>query len=266
MRELRHMPALLALLLPTLNDTRDRSTLEYREWLGVLVEDIRRRGIRSPILVIREGRFFRVVAGETRRQAAILAGLERVPVMIVEGELTQFEKDCETLLENLMRHDLTEAEKAASLVGMLEENDLTPAKLARRLPVSEVEICRAIRINRVPDDLKALMGKGPGKLGPTIAAQLGRLETHDEMREVAKLYLGELRDRDGVVNEVNRRLGRKPPKQKPVRAVVDGVAIIIAERDAKRAVTAVATIHGQLEKIASNGGQIRDLPRLLKGS
>src|SRR5690349_3589121 len=52
--------------------------------LGALAASIRDHGILQPLVVVREGAGYRLVAGERRLRAARLAGLERVPVVLRE--------------------------------------------------------------------------------------------------------------------------------------------------------------------------------------
>ncbi len=262
-----HIFVFLASLLPLLNDRRNRNTAAYREWLGVLAADLAKRGIRNAIIVMREGKMFRVLAGETRRQAAILAGLEKVPVVILDRPLTKYEQDREQALENLMRRGLTKAEEGATYAGMMEETGMKAADLARDLGINADRITKATTSKHLPEDLLELLGMGEGKLGPSVAYQLGRLQSHDDMREVADKYMQGRLDRDHLVNEVNRRLGltRKETKEKPIKVSMGGVTLIIAVRDPRKVRSIVAIFDGGLRKLEEEKSDVAKLPETLRG-
>ncbi|MBC7239606.1 MAG: ParB N-terminal domain-containing protein, partial [Chloroflexi bacterium] len=50
--------------------------------LAGLAETIREHGVLQPLGVVREGDAYRVIYGHRRRDAAIVAGLDRVPCVI----------------------------------------------------------------------------------------------------------------------------------------------------------------------------------------
>src|SRR5438045_3979574 len=99
-------------LWPPESDARDRSTPAYLAWEQQLAEDIRKRGVLSPIHVMRQGERLVVLTGETRRRAALHAGLREVPIIIRDRPLSEAEMAMERLLENEMRADFTDAERA----------------------------------------------------------------------------------------------------------------------------------------------------------
>lgn len=90
-------------------------TLFDEDSLQELAEDIRERGVRSPIEVREkeDGRWL-VIAGERRLRAARLAGKSEIPAYI--EQLDDEAAEDAQLLENIQREDLTTADIAA-LIG-----------------------------------------------------------------------------------------------------------------------------------------------------
>jgi hypothetical protein len=91
----------IELLFP--NPGNPRKKFDEEE-LEKLTESIRQIGILSPLIVMKAGKGYRIVAGERRWRAALAAGLDEVPVIVRELTLEQeFEI---MMVENLQREDL----------------------------------------------------------------------------------------------------------------------------------------------------------------
>ena len=81
---------------------------------------------------------YRLIAGERRLQAARLAGLESVPVVVREAadsELLEL-----ALIENIQRADLNAIEEAMAYRRLIEEYGLTQEEAARRVGKSRVTV------------------------------------------------------------------------------------------------------------------------------
>lgn len=74
---------------------------------------------------------YEIVAGERRYQAAKLAGLDEVPVVI--REISDEDVFKLALIENLQRSNLTPLEEARGYRQLLEEKDLTQEELSKIL-------------------------------------------------------------------------------------------------------------------------------------
>ena len=80
-------------------------TIMADEPLKELAESIRERGVMQPLLVreIENGRY-EIIAGERRFRAATLAGLDEVPVRVLEAD--DQAAAAIALIENMQREDL----------------------------------------------------------------------------------------------------------------------------------------------------------------
>ena len=78
--------------------------------LAELADSIKQNGILQPIIVRKKGTTYEIVAGERRYQAAKLAGLDEVPVII--RDISDEDVFKLALIENLQRSDLNPIEEA----------------------------------------------------------------------------------------------------------------------------------------------------------
>lgn len=258
---------LAASLLPLLNDKRDRLAPVYRQWETDLALDLKERGMRNPIQVMREGDKFRVLAGETRRRAALAAGIERVPINILDRPLTPAEMLREQLLENEMRMGFSDLERAEMYAEMIAVNNWTQAELARDLKISPGQISKVMSVSsKLPDEVKAMVGSGEGKIGPRAAYQLSRLSDVAEMIQLAqKLAAGALKV-ESLETIITRKVGMKTKKAKAIKVSLGGMVIILYIEDLPKIFGMMAALDGALKKVEKQGLPVSVLPALLKGA
>lgn len=139
------------------NKAQPRKTFD-EEALQELADSIKQNGILQPILVRAKGSGYEIVAGERRYQAAKLAGLREVPVLVREvsdDEIFQL-----ALIENLQRSDLSPIEEAQGYKTLLESKGLTQDELGKVLSKSRSAIANTIRLLDLPEAVQQLMVEG----------------------------------------------------------------------------------------------------------
>ncbi|CAN5560622.1 ParB/RepB/Spo0J family partition protein [soil metagenome] len=127
--------------------------------LGDLATSISELGVLQPLLVraVGYGRL-ELVAGERRLRAARLAGIARVPVVVVDtDERGSLER---ALVENLHREDLNPIEEAAAYRQLIDEGGLTQEALARRLGRNRVTITNSLRLLDLPVEVQRSVVEG----------------------------------------------------------------------------------------------------------
>ncbi len=88
------------------------------EALTDLAESISSRGVLEPVLVRRVGDAFELIAGERRTRAAMKAGLQQIPAVILDvGDNEALEI---SIMENLQREDLNAVEETEAVLRLLE--------------------------------------------------------------------------------------------------------------------------------------------------
>lgn len=126
--------------------------------LNELAESIKNNGILQPLLVRKKGKTYEIVAGERRYQAAKIAGLEEVPVVI--REISDQEVFQLALIENLQRSDLTPIEEAQGYKQLIEQNGLTQEQLGKVLSKSRSAITNTLRLLDLPNEVQDLIANG----------------------------------------------------------------------------------------------------------
>ena len=129
------------------------------EQLEELAGSIREHGIIQPLLVTRApGGGFQLIAGERRLQAARLAGLKSVPVVIRQAEdARQLEL---ALVENIQRQDLNPVEEALAFRRLVDEYGLTQDGVARRVGRSRTAISNSLRLLGLEPEIRRSLVAG----------------------------------------------------------------------------------------------------------
>ena len=139
------------------NKGQPRKTFDPDQ-LAELADSIRQNGILQPLLVRKKGSFYEIVAGERRYQAAQLAGLKEVPVII--REISDEDVFKLALIENLQRSDLSPLEEARGYRQLISEKDLTQEELAKILSKSRSAITNTLRLLDLPVEVQDLVEQG----------------------------------------------------------------------------------------------------------
>lgn len=109
-----------------------------------LSNSIKEYGVIQPIVVSKKGGYYEIIAGERRWRASKRAGLTEIPAIVREDD-DQKNKEI-SLIENIQREDLNPIEKARGIKLLMDEYDLTQAKVAEKLGKSRSSIANTVRI------------------------------------------------------------------------------------------------------------------------
>src|SRR5262249_16000606 len=98
-----------ATLLPDPKNPRrkEQDSEELRLDLRLLGQDMKKRGVLVPLLVRRNGDVYVVIDGHRRLAAALLAGIEKLPCIVVERDVSEAEIREIQLVTRLHSRDLT---------------------------------------------------------------------------------------------------------------------------------------------------------------
>lgn len=113
--------------------------------LAELAESIRLHGIIQPLTVRKlASGYYQIIAGERRWRAARLAGLQEVPVVVIEAD---DRKAAElAMIENLQREDLNPMEEALGYRSLIQQYHMTQEEAARRVGKSRPAVTNALRL------------------------------------------------------------------------------------------------------------------------
>ena len=126
-----------------------------KEKLEELAESIRQYGVIQPLLVQKNDGYYEIIAGERRWRASQMAGIREVPVIIrdyTEQEVVEI-----SLIENIQREDLNPIEEANAYVRLMDEFHMTQENIAQRVSKSRAAVTNAIRLLRLPDEIREML-------------------------------------------------------------------------------------------------------------
>ena len=122
------------------------------EELRELGESIRLYGILQPLTVRKTGpTTFELVAGERRLRAAVLAGMETVPCLLLNVDAEK--SGLLALVENLQRKDLDFIEEAEGLRSLIRSYGMSQEEAARCISKSQSAVANKLRILKLPPDV-----------------------------------------------------------------------------------------------------------------
>ena len=177
---------------------------------------------------------YEIVAGERRWQAAKLAGLSEIPVVV--RELSDSDAVAVALIENIQREELTPAEEARALQRLIGEFTLTHQQVADAVGRSRAAVTNLIRLLDLPAEVVALIDSKAISMGHARAL-LG-LENDIERMRVGGLVAERGLSVRETENLVRRALKgestgvRKPPELSVVSEVLrtPGVRVELQQR------------------------------------
>lgn len=113
--------------------------------LQELADSIKQHGIIEPLLVVKKGEYYELIAGERRWRAAVMIHLPEVPVKVLEN-LTEREILELSLIENIQRENLNAIEEARAYQRLLNEFDMTQDQMAERVSKSRTAVTNSMRL------------------------------------------------------------------------------------------------------------------------
>ncbi len=196
------------------NPRQPRSSMHPEE-LEELTASIREHGVLQPLIVTPgevESQYI-LIAGERRLQAARLAGLPSVPVIVRQA--TDQQRLELAIIENVQRADLSPLEEAEAYRQLAEDFDLSHESIAGRVGKSRVAVTNTLRLLRLPDSVKnALIEE---RISEGHARALLALSSFEAQSAALHTILAQELNVRQTEELVRKLSGEKPvPRQKPV--------------------------------------------------
>ena len=200
----------------------------HPEALEDLTASIKANGVIQPILVrplLKDpagNTGYEIVAGERRWQAAKLAGLTTIPVVI--RPLSDQQAVAIALIENIQREELTPAEEARALNRLIHEFALTHHEVAESVGRSRAAVSNLIRLLDLPESVIALMDSKALSMGHARAL-LGVAEDAERIRLADLIVKRRLsvRETEHLVRRAVKGQGDEVPSPKPALSVISQV-------------------------------------------
>jgi ParB family chromosome partitioning protein len=158
------------------------------EKLAELAASIKAHGVLQPLVVLKKGAQYELVAGERRLRAAKKAGLTHVPA-IVRGAMDDQKKLELAIIENVQRHDLNVIEEAKSYKRLADEFSLSQEEIAQRTGKSRSVVANRMRLAKLPIDIQR--GLIDGKISEGHAKIILSLDNPEKQRALYDMILSE---------------------------------------------------------------------------
>ena len=184
------------------------------EALKSLSESIRASGVLTPLLVVQTGARYRLVAGERRLRASLMAGLQTVPCVVRDFSRQQ-EMEA-TLVENLQREDLNPVEEAEGIRALMEQCGYTQEKAAERLGKSRPAVANSLRLLNLEKEILAEVRSG--KLSAGHARVLAGIHDPEDRKALFRRALNEhlsVRQLEMLAADLAAGVRIQPRKQAP---------------------------------------------------
>jgi ParB family chromosome partitioning protein len=193
--------------------------------LEELCGSIKQYGVLQPINIRKISlSTYELVAGERRLRAAIMAGLNEIPCIVINVD--DNDSAVMALIENLQREDLSYMEEAEGYSNLINEHGFTQEELAQKIGKSQSTIANKIRLLKLPPLVKKILADN--NLTERHARAL--LKLHDEQLQLKVLKLvcerglnvkktEELVER--AIDRYSKDIRQKPSDRKVTKAIKD---------------------------------------------
>jgi len=147
------------ILIQDIHPNPDQPRREFDQAaLAELIDSVKRHGVVQPIIVVKDGNGYQIVAGERRWRAAKAAKLTHIPAIVRSlKELEQLEL---SLIENIQRVDLSPLEQALSVFKLQQQFNLSQEEIAQKLGKAPSTISNLTRLLQLPDDAREALRSG----------------------------------------------------------------------------------------------------------
>lgn len=180
------------------------------EALKELSQSIDRHGLIQPIIVIKDGSDFTLIAGERRLRATKLLGLSKIKAIvanIADKKLREL-----ALIENIQRENLSPIELANAYQELINEYKITQETLSSIVKKSRTQITNTLRLLGLDEHTKSLIDDG--KITQGHAKIMVGLSSEDQ-KLVADTIIGQklsVRDTENLVKRLKSSSQTKKPK------------------------------------------------------
>jgi ParB/RepB/Spo0J family partition protein len=185
------------------------------------------------VLVRRKGAKFELIDGHRRVLAAKLAGLETVPAIVVEGDLSDSEVVHRQLVIDAQRVALNPIERARAMRRLMQTAGWPAATVALKLGVSPGNVAKLLALLELPEETQRDVAAG--KLAMSAGYQLARVKDESVRGELAKDAANGKLTRDGLgrkLRRIERGRGNGAPRaaSRVTAALGSGRAVVVSGR------------------------------------
>lgn len=193
------------------NPYQPRVMKEDSESLNELANSIKSNGVIQPILVRSMQKGYQLVAGERRLRASKLAGLNKIPAIIIsisDEKLLEY-----AIVENVQREDLNAIEEAVAYNRLHAEFGYTQDEIAEKVGKNRTTVTNCLRLLKLPRDMQQDITNGRISAGHARAILMLENELlQKKLRDAivsrnlsvrqAEILAGELSKKKGILERI----------------------------------------------------------------
>lgn len=207
------------------NKSQPRKFFQEEE-LTSLSNSIYRNGIIQPLTVRKISSVeYELVAGERRLRAAIMAGFNKVPCIVMKCSDNQ--SAVFALIENIQRSDLNMFEEALAIKKLILECRMTQDQIARQLGKKQSTIANKLRLLKLNEDEQKFIIEN--KLTERHARLMLKVDEDERIKVLEKIVEESLNvtDSEKYIENMHNKTFEKKSKKQNHKIVIKDVRIFI---------------------------------------
>ena len=127
------------------------------ESIDDLAASVKEHGVIQPIVVVKSGNKYQIIAGERRWRAAQASGLTKIPALVRQlSDQAQLEV---ALIENIQREDLSPLEMATAFLKLQEQFNLSAGDIGERVGKAASTVSNVKRLLKLPAPAKRALNE-----------------------------------------------------------------------------------------------------------
>lgn len=244
------------------NPEQPRRTFD-EESIAQLADSIREQGVLQPLLVVVSGNGrYRIIAGERRYRASRQAGLQTVPCIVRDLDITRQMEIA--LIENLQREDLNPMEAARGIRALMQQCGYTQEKVSARLGKSRPAVANMLRLLTLPDEVTEMVRDGLLTAGH--ARVLAGMEKEEDQTRLAARAVDEglnVRQLEALAASLKAGGKKKPKPPRTLPAELGELQDKIRERTGLKSILTGSVSKGRIVLQYSSRDELEHLNELL---
>ncbi|MEE1282172.1 MAG: ParB/RepB/Spo0J family partition protein [Acutalibacteraceae bacterium] len=207
------------------NKSQPRKFFQEEE-LTSLSNSIYRNGIIQPLTVRKISSVeYELVAGERRLRAAIMAGFNKVPCIVMKCSDNQ--SAVFALIENIQRADLNMFEEALAIKKLILECRMTQDQIARQLGKKQSTIANKLRLLKLNEDEQKFIIEN--KLTERHARLMLKVDEDERIKVLEKIVEESLNvtDSEKYIENMHNKTFEKQIKKQNQKIIIKDVRIFI---------------------------------------
>lgn len=172
-----------------------------------LSESIKKHGLLQPVLVIKNGDGYMLIAGERRFRAVKLSGSKTIKAIVADLDKTKIRELA--LIENIQRENLNPIDLAHSLKELIEEYGITHEELSDIVKKSRSYVTNSLRLLNLSEFTQGQVSEG--KISYGHAKILVGLE-EIEQKKIVNTIIGQklsVRETEELVSKLKNSIANK---------------------------------------------------------